>query len=234
VVPRLIFVSILILCIHTYAIDITDILGEEKEVEIYLRGEYNRSFGGCGDLSVIGNIKPLDLFILRGGLSVGSLSSGIDDIKAFTSAHVAPFSRIPPLRFSVFYIYNGLLYYDVHTQSIIPVVSYAISRAGVSYGPCFRFTSFFGEPSQYELINSFSAYINIISNDKRRLEAAVGNFSDFCAKNMGAYSLKFDYSVFLAGNWTVINEIELLQSGSDALTANFYGMAWRGGARYSW
>jgi len=232
-IPRTIFVSILVFCIHTCAIDITDVVGEEKEVEIYLRGEYNRSFGGVGELSVIGNIKPLDLFILRGGLSIGSLSAGIDDIKAFSSANVCPFSRVP-IRFSLFYIYNGLLYYDVHTQSIVPFVSYAISRAGVSYGPCFRFTSFFGEPSQYELINSFSAYVNIINNDKRRLEAVVGNFSDFYAKNMGAYSLKFDYSVFLTGNWTVVNEVELLQSGSDALTANFYGLAWRGGAKYSW
>jgi len=233
VVPKTIFVSILILCIHTYAIDITD-----KELDVYLRTEYNRSFGGCWDLSVIGNIKPLDLFMLRGGLSVGSLSAGIDDIKAFSSAHIDPFSLIP-LRFSVFYIYNGLLYYDVHAQSIIPVVSYGVSRAGVSragvsYGPCFRFTSFFGEAAQYELINSFSAYVNIINNGKRRLEAVVGNFSDFYAKNMGAYSLKFDYSMFIAGNWTVINEVELLQSGSDALTANFYGLAWRGGAKYSW
>jgi len=205
----------------------------EKELDVYLKTEYNRGFGYCLDLSVVGNVKPQKTLNLRGGLSVGSLSDVTADIKAFSSARVEPFSLVP-LRLSLVYVYNGLLRYDVHAQSIIPVVSYGISRAGVSYGPCFRFTSFFGEAAQYELINSFSAYVNIINNGKRRLEAVVGNFSDFYAKNMGAYSLKFDYSMFIAGNWTVVNEVELLQSGSDALTANFYGLAWRGGAKYSW
>jgi len=236
--PRTISVLMVIsiVCIiprSIYAIDITDIIGEEKEVEAYLRAEYNRGFGGCGDLSVIGNIKPQKTFTVRGGLSVGSLSEGIDDIKAFSSAHADLFSSVP-LRFSLLYIYNGLLRYDVHTQSILPVVSYGSARVGVSYGPDFRFTSFFGESAQYELINSFSVYVNIINNEKRRMEAVVGNFCDFYAKNMGAYSLKVNYAVFITGNWTAVNEVELLQSGSDALTANFYGLAWRGGAKYSW
>ena len=220
--------TILILCIfplinlYVYA-----------EVEAYIHTEYNRGFGWCGDLSVVGNIKPRDLFTVRGGLSVGNLSTGIDDIKAFSSVRVDPFSSVP-LRFSLLYIYDDLLHYNVHTHSILPVVSYGIARAGVSYGPNFRFTSFFGEPAQYELINSFSVYVNIINNEKRRMEAAVGNFCDFYAKNMGAYSLKVNYAVLITDNWTAVNEVELLQSGSDALTANFYGLAWRGGAKYSW
>jgi hypothetical protein len=238
--PKIIFVSISILCVfplnlYVYAIDAVDIIGDEKEVEVYLRTEYNRGFGWGGDLSVIGDIKPQKIFTVRGGLSVGNLSRGIDDVKAFSSAGIDPFSNVP-LRFSLLYIYNGLPDYYVHTHSIIPVVSYsaARARAGISYGPNFRFTSFFGEPAQFDLINSFSVYVDIINNEKRRMEAVVGNFCDFYAKNMGAYSLKLNYAVFITGNWTAVNEIELLQSGSDALTANFYGMAWRGGAKYSW
>ncbi|MDR2693685.1 MAG: hypothetical protein LBB74_05670 [Chitinispirillales bacterium] len=235
-IPRTI--SILILCglplnLYVYAIDITDIIGEEKEIEVYLRTEYNRGFGGCGDLSVIGNIKPRKIFTVRAGLSAGNLSTGVDDIKAFSSADADPFSNIP-LRFSLLYTYNGLLYYDVHTHSILPVVSYGIARVRVSYGPNFRFTSFFGETAQRELINSFSVYVNIINGEKRQMEAVVGNFCDFYARNMGAYSLKVNYAVFITGNWTVVNEVELLQSGSDALAADFYGLAWRGGAKYSW
>jgi len=226
--PKIIFVLISILCIitkNTYAID----------MDVYLRTEYNRGFGWGGELSVIGDIKPQKIFTARGGLSVGSLSAGIDDIKAFLSASVDPFSNVP-LQFSLIYIYNGLLDYDVHTRSILPAVSYDITRirTGISYGPNFRFTSFFGEPAQFDLINSFSVYVDIINNEKRRMEAIIGNFCDFYAKNTGAYSLKLSYAVFITGNWTAVSEIELLQSGSDALTANFYGLAWRGGAKYSW
>ncbi|GBU22007.1 hypothetical protein R80B4_01909 [Fibrobacteres bacterium R8-0-B4] len=228
---------LILICIlpYTYAIDINDIIGDEKEAEAYIHTEYNRGFGWIGDLSAIGNIKPLKIFTVRGGLSLGSLSSGVDDIKAFSSAHIDPFSNVP-LRFSLLYIYNDLLDYDVSTHSILPTVSYRIAsvRTGISYGPNFRFTSFFGEHAQYELINSFSVYVSIINNDKRRMEAVVGNFCDFYAKNMGAYSLKLNYAVFITDNWTAVNEVELLQSGSDALTANFYGIAWRGGAKYSW
>jgi len=227
-ISRTIFVSVFfILLRNVYAIDIT-----EKEFEVYFRGEYNRSFGGCGDLSVIGSMKPQDLLTLRGGLSAGKLSEAVS-VKAFSAAGVAPFSNIP-LRFSLSYIYNGLSLYDVHTHAVLTIVSYNAARAGIFYGPNFRFTSFFGETAQFELINSFSIYFNVIKNEKRSLEAIVGNFCDFYAENMGAYSLKFKYAAFVTGNWTVIGEIELLQSGSDVLSANFYGMALRGGAKYSW
>jgi predicted phosphodiesterase len=222
-VARIIFVSVFcILPQSIYAIDITG-----KGLEVYLRGEYNRGVGGCVDLSVAGGLKPLGMLTLRGGLSAGGLA-GAPAIKAFSAAAAGPFSNVP-LQFSLLYIYNGLLGYDVHTHSILPVVSYNTARVGISYGPDFRFTSFFGEAAQFEPINSFSAYFDIINNEKRRLEAIVGNFGDFYAGNMGAYSLKLNYAEFIGGNWAVVNEIELLQSGSDALSANFYGLAWRGG-----
>jgi len=231
--PKTIAVSLLIL-ISAYGIDTraADMI-TGGEIDVSLRNEYNRGFGYCWDLSAAGGVGLRDMFALRGGLSVGSLSNVTADIKAFSSAGVDPFSNMP-LRFSLSYIYNGLPRYGVHTQSVIPAVSYRVSRVAMSYGPCFRFASFFGEPAQYELINSFSASVDIISNGKRRLDAIVGNFSDFCAKNMGAYSLKLNYAEFIAGNWAVVNEAEFLQSGSDALTADFYGLVWRGGARYSW
>jgi hypothetical protein len=228
---RIIFVSIFCVLIRNiYAIDIT-----EKELEVYLGGEYNRSFSSRADLSAVGSLKPQSAVTVRGGLSAGSLS-GTAVIKAFSAARVSPFRNMPllPLQFSLLYVYNNLLGYDVSVHSILPVVSYNAARAGISCGPNFRFTSFFGEPAVFEPINSFSAYVNIINGEKRRLEAVIGNFGDFYAKNMGAYSFKLNYAEYVTRNWTVINEIEVLQSGSDAMSANFYGLAWRGGAKYLW
>jgi len=227
-VLRAIFASMLLIFLRgAGAMDITG-----KELEAHLRGEYSRGFGYCGDFSVIGAVKPIESVTLRGGLSAGSLSD-VSNIKAFSSVRAAPFSKLP-LTFSLIYDYDGLLDYDVHTHSILPVVSYNTARVGISYGPNFRFTSFFGESVQFEPINSISVYFNAINNEKRRLEAVIGNFGDFYAKNMGAYSLKLNYAAFITVNWTLIGGIELLQSGSDVLSANFYGTAFRGGAKYSW
>jgi len=219
-----------------YALDIISAIDiTEKEVEAYIRQEYNRSFNCIGDLSVIGGLKLREPIYLRGGFSYGRLGETAD-IKAFTGAGISPFSwvYIKPMQFSLSYIYNGLPDYEAHAHTILPVISYGVDLAGISYGTGFRFTSFYGEDAQFELINSFSAYLNFINNRMMRMGVIVGNFSDFYAKNFGAYSLKSNAAVNISDNWAVINEIEFLQIGSDCLSADFYGLAWRGGAKYSW
>jgi len=227
-VSRAIFACMIFIFLRNAgAMDITG-----KELEVHLSGEHNRGFGYCGGFSVIGAVKPHESVFLRGGLSAGKLA-GVSNVKAFSSVRAAPFSKIP-LQFSLIYNYDGLSEYDVHTHSVLPVVSYNTARVGISYGPNFRFTSFFGEPAQFEPINSFSVHVNAINNEKRRLEVAVGNFGDFYAKNMGAYSLKLNYEAFVTVNLTLTGGVELLQSGSDVLSANYYGTAFRGGAKYSW
>jgi hypothetical protein len=231
-----IFALIFLIAMGIYAFDITDALNVTgKEAEARVRAGYDRSFGFSADFSAIGDLEFHDMVNLRGGALYGKLS-GVTDIKAFASAHAAPFSNkaLMPIRFSLSYIYNGLLDYEAHAHSVLPVVSYNVGRVGVSYGPNFRFTSFFGEAAEFEMVNSFLVYFNFINNEKWRFGAAVGNFGDFYAKNMGAYSFKSDCEVRISGSWAIINEIELLQSGSDVLSANFYGLAWQGGARYSW
>jgi len=219
-----------------YALDITGAVNiTEKEIEARIGQEYNRSFHHSGDLSVVIGLKLLEPLSLKGGFSYGRMG-GVTDIKAFTGAGISPFSRayIKPLQFAVSYIYNGLLDYETHTHTILPVISYGTGRAGISYGTNLRFTSFFGEGAQFEPINSFSAYLNFINNGRVRAGVIVGNFSDFYAKNFGAYSLRTAAAVNISGNWAVITEVELLQGGSDGLSADFYGLAWRGGVKYSW
>jgi hypothetical protein len=62
----------------------------------------------------------------------------------------------------------------------------------------------------------------------------LANFSDFYAGTMGAYSHSLNSLIRLGKHWSLINNIELLQSGSVALAANFYGIAYRGGFRFTW
>jgi len=51
---------------------------------------------------------------------------------------------------------------------------------------------------------------------------------------MGAYSLCLYSAVAINKQWSIINDIELLQSGSVGLSANFYGINWRGGVKFTW
>jgi len=203
-----------------------------KEVEAYIRGEYNRSFTYYGDISVIGSIELINQIKFRGGISLGK-ASGYTDINTFINTEYSPFSSVP-VSFSLSYRYNGITEYQNHIHTILPIVSYNARRAGISVGPSFRFTSFFNNDLQFESILSFYGYINFVSNDSFTVGAGFGTFNDFNAKNLGAYSFSVFALMRLDNNWSIYNEVELMQSGGDGLSTAFYGFSWRGGARYSW
>jgi len=98
-----------------------------------------------------------------------------------------------------------------------------------------RFSLFFAEPPIiFESVLSFSAYVNFINNEKFRIGIIVANFDDLQIRNMGFYSLSFDSAVVINTHWTFVNELKIMQSGSVALGANFYGIAWKGGVKFKW
>lgn len=224
---------LLILLQNALALDIT-----KKGVEIYTKQEYNRGYEHVWDLSAIGSITLFERLDLRGGGAYGKLGE-TPEIKAFTSAFIRPFSKSSPWGVKALYIYNDLPDYDVRSHSILSLASYDFQRfrGGVSLGPNFRFTSFFGEPAIFESMISFSWYYDFINNERLRLRGVLGNYSEFFAKNsvgLGAASLWVNSEVFITSNWSMVNEIQFMQSGSEPLSTNFYGFAWRGGAKYLW
>ena len=203
----------------------------DKEVEAYMRSEYNRSNIFYGELSVLGGVEFFNQLEIKGGISMGRTESSTD-ISTFIRPSYTPF-RIP-LTFSAAWIYNGMPEYEAHTHSFLPYVTYGVSRAGISIGMNFRFTSFFDEEPQFESVLSFSGYINFIDTETLQIGISAGTFSDFQAKNMGAYSLKVNVLMNLDSRWSILNEVEMMQSGGDGFSTTFYGFAWRGGVRYSW
>ena len=218
------------ICLHNSNAQGISITG--KSIDAYLNGEYNRTFSYNSNLMIAGEIEINSLFALRSGFSFGSLADNID-LKAFARAGAMPFSQIP-LEFSLLYIYNGILEYDTHSHTILPAISYNADIAGISIGCNFRFTSFFEESAIFETILSLSAYFNFIKNETLLIGVVISNFNDFQALNLGAHSIKMVSEVYASKNWTILSELEYMQSGSDGLTATFYGFAWKGGARYSW
>jgi len=219
---------ILLFCVQTvYGIDITD-----KEIETYIIGEYNRGSEYIIGMSAAGGIELNDICKLRSGV-LYKKGADASDINSFFNGKYSPFSKIP-LGFSLLYIYNGIPEYEAHSHSILPFISYNTKRAGISLGANFRFTSFFGEAAIFEPIISFLGYINFINNERFRLGISAGSFSEFYAKSTAAYSYSLNTEIRLNNNFLLINELEFMQNGADGLVSTFYGLALRGGVKFTW
>ena len=213
--------------VHSLDINIT-----EMEAGGYFRGEYTRASHFLNEISAIGKIELEEKYAFKGGFAVGKALTEWS-INSFVNSAYSPFENIP-LGVSVSYIYNGLPDYETHANSIIPFIFYNADRAGISLGCNFRFTRFFGEKAQFESILSLYGYFNFINKEKLLFGIGAGNFYDFYAYNLGAYSLNINTAFRLDSNWRIINDIEFRQSGGDGLTTTLYGIAFRTGAKYSW
>ena len=203
-----------------------------KEAESCVTGEYNRSLSMYGEISAIGAMELNNRYGFTGGFSIGGEKYSAD-IKLFLKTDFSPWNDIP-LNFSLAWSFNGLPGYKTRIQGILPAVSYNGKRAGIGLGVGFRFSSFYREPAIFESVISFSGYVNIINNETLRIWVSCFNFNDFSIGNMGSYSFGINSLVHLNGQWSLINEIVLLQSGSVGLSANFYGIVLRTGARFTW
>ena len=233
---RKIVILVFFICIQEiHALD-TEITG--KEAEAHLKGEFNRGGYFYGEISAIGALELNNQLKFKTGVSLG-WAEDITDIRVFTNARYGlpikwPQEPLGSLGLGLSWIYNGLPEYKAHSHTLLPVVSWNAKYGGITIGPGFRFTSFFKEAAIFEPSLSFSVYANFINNEKLRIGVIIANFNDFQAHNFGFYSLCFNSAVRINRFWSILNELELKQSGGDGLTTTFYGIALRGGARFTW
>jgi len=226
---KIIILGIFVSAIEIHALDIK-ITG--KEAEARLGWEYNRSYDFYGDISSVGAVEFDSLLKLKTGFSVGR-ARDITDIRLFTNARF----RLPgkrPFGAGLLWMYNGLPGYEARSHAILPVIYYNAKYWGVTLGPCFRFTGYFNERAIFETTLSCGVYANFINNEKLRIGVSLANFNDFQARNFMSLSLCFDSDIRISRCWSLLNELELKQSGGDGLTAAFLGIAIRGGARFAW
>jgi len=212
---------------NLFAIDFT-----KKEADFTFKGEYNRALAFSAEFSALSVFELNGRYAVKGGLALGSTGGGAD-IKMCIQGGIRPLLKIP-LYASLAYIYNGLPEYETHQHTLLPVVSFEGQRAGIAVGISLLFTSFFGEKALFESILSFSAYFNFINNEKMLIGISIANFNDFYAGLWGSYFLALNSQIRFSKKWSLINGIEVLQSGSTALTANFYGIVYRAGIKIIW
>ena len=203
-----------------------------REIGSEIKGEYNRALSFSAGLLAFAGVEINNLYNFKGGLFLGTAGGGLD-IRTFIRGRAGPFFG-KPFYAGLAYIYNGLPSFSVHEHTFLPFISYNGKRAGVSIGTGLRFTRFFGEAAVFESMFSVSAYFNFINNDKLLIGLGLGNFNDFYAGNFSSFTLSVNGLVRLNSRWAVSGEISILQSGSTAFAANFYGVSFQGGARFTW
>ena len=203
-----------------------------KELDLDIRGEYNRTFLFSGDLSIKSALELNNRYALRAGIAYGILDDQ-SEIKAFAATG---FKLLPgkPFNLCLNYIFNELSGYDINSHTVLPLISYCGRWIGIAIGVSFRFTSFFAESFVQESILSYSTFVNFVDNKMLRIGIGYSNFDDFQAGNTGAYSLNLNSVVHITELLSLTNVIELIQSGSVALSASFYGIALRGGVQFRW
>jgi len=139
-----------------------------------------------------------------------------------------------PLFIAIAYSYNGLPEYENHTHSIPLLFSYKGKRIGAVLGINLRFSSFLDESLVFEPVVCISVYGIILKTDNLQFKIEAANFNDFTYDNLSAYFFKLNNIFNLSKRLSLINEIELHQSGSITLASNFYGVTYRGGVMFSW
>ena len=203
-----------------------------KDLGFYFTPEYSRSLDFCWDISAIGSLELNNRHVIKSGLAMGT-TGRVFDIDFFASGETF-FNIGIPIYVSLAYKYNGIPGYGNHAHSIPLLISLKWQRAGFSVGPTFRLTSFFGEPVIFESVISISVYVIFIDNDFMRLGLKVANFNDFTNGNFSALFLNLNSVMRLGKRLSLVNEIEIRQSGLDGLTSSFYGFVYRGGVGFSW
>jgi hypothetical protein len=209
-----------------------DIQISDKEADFYFAPEYNRAFDFCWDISALGRIKLNGQHTVKAGLALGTAGT-VFEMKGFVGGEAALPVGIP-LFICLAYNYNGLPEYEYHVHSLPLLLFFRGKRISASLGTNFRFASFLGESPIFEPIITASIYVAIINTGILRLGLKIANYNDFVYENLGAYFLGLNTVIYLKENLSLINDLELHQSGSIALSSNFYRIVYRGGVMISW
>jgi len=202
------------------------------ELNLQFAPEYNRTFLFCWDISAIGALALNNRHSLRAGIALGQVGRDFE-LKLLAGGEAAPFARVP-VYFDLAYKYNGIPEFEYRLNSLRFMTSFRQERWGVSLGAAFKFHGFFGEYTTFEPALLFSAHAFFIKNESFRFGMNIRNFTEFSPRILDAFSYNFNTLLRLNERVSLINEVELLVSGSGGLAANFYSFVYRGGVLISW
>ncbi|MDR2634050.1 MAG: hypothetical protein LBC51_10590 [Treponema sp.] len=203
------------------------------ELGLSYRPEYTRVFAYSWDISCVGSLELNDRFTVKSGLALGQVGS-VFALDTFVSSAFALPIPVVPLYVKAAYIYNVIPEYKTALHTLLPTVELRGKWAGIAFGPSMRFTLFDRDPAIFEPIIALSGFVHVFYTEQLRIALVSGNYRDFVSGNMGSYSLGLTSRGNISERLAIINEVEVMQTGSVGLAANSYGFAYRGGVLLQW
>jgi hypothetical protein len=222
------------------------------ELDVTLKSEYNRTFNFGISGAASGALELNDCYMLSGGINLGGADFKSGDSVFEFDVFLKNEYRFPlktPLFVSLLYIFNTLPDYAATMHTLLPAFSGKWKWAGFSIGPSLRFSDYDSSDIIFEPILSFSVYCFVINTETIQAGLTWTNYSNFLAGNMWSYYLNMNSVIRIINNpaeergikpslqiknLSLINEIELHQSGGVGLASTFYGIAYRGGIQCQW
>jgi hypothetical protein len=202
-----------------------------KEISASLYPGYDKVFYQQCAAAIGGALEFNSFLLVQSGArfwkSRASFETG-----AFLNAEI-PLPALRALRFRVSYLFNALPEYEYYSSAVQPLVMFAGRAAGISLGPAFRFFDIYGTPV-HEQVLSFSVYINALHRGRLLLGVRLANFNSWQADNLGSYRFVIYTRYRLNPAVAIINELELLQTGSGSLAATYYGVTLNTGVVFTW
>jgi len=224
------FILLLFLLLYVrelFALDIT-----RKEIGFDYYGEYNLGFSYCQDFRVFAGLELNNQYTFKIGTALGTLGSVLE-IKAFNSVSFSPLAT-RAFNLNMIYMYHGIPKYQMHSNVILPYLSYDDKWAGIAVGTIFRFTSFMDETPIFEPMYSYSMYVNFLNNERFLAGIKGANFNDFYAGNTALFLFSVYGTFFFDKRWALTNELGVFQNASAIFSGTFYGFSYRGGIRCSY
>jgi hypothetical protein len=202
------------------------------ETKLEFVPEYNRVFGNCLTLSASGSLELNQRYAFRGGLSIWNASEAYE-IDAAVGFQAKLLSRLP-LYASLSYYFNTLPLYEVTSHTALPLVGLRFRYGGFTLGTALRFSSFFNESAIFESVIAVEGYVNFYNTEAFMIGLRCANYDAFVAGNFGAYRLSLDSRLGITEQFSLLNSLALLQTGSVTLAAEFYGLVYAMGVLFRW
>jgi hypothetical protein len=203
--------------------------------EPFIETEYNRAlsvlvYGGVQSvLSLYNSVN------LKGGISTG-YEAETTAVSYFAGAELHTKTAFD-LPFDIFlsfdYLTNNYPSYEIIYQTYLPALGFGYKRAGLLGGYAFRNTLLGGSRSGTEQFIFAAVRYLLIETSRYTMEIALTNKEAFLAGNIASYHLSLLNIWTVNNKWSITGLLKIYQTGSSALTSNFYGAALGIGGRFT-
>jgi hypothetical protein len=203
--------------------------------EPFIETEYNRALSVLVYGGVQSALSLYDSVNLKGGISTGYEAESTA-VSYFLGAELHTKTAFD-LPFDIFlsfdYLANHYPSYEIVYQSYLPALGFGYKRAGLLGGYAFRDTFSGGSRSGTEQFIFAAVRYLLIKTSRYNMEIALTNKEAFLTGNIASYHLSLLNIWTVNNNCSIIGLLKIYQTGSYALTSNFYGAALSIGGRHT-